>query len=485
MDLLIRPVILCGGSGTRLWPLSRTFHPKQFIELAPGSTLFGQTVKRARGLPGAGKPIVVCNENHRFFAAGILQELGVAADILLEPVARNTAPAIALAALAAQERDEDPVLFVMPSDHVIEPAGALNPAVEKAVGAAEKGSFVTFGVAPTRPETGYGYIQRGAEIRPGVFRVDRFVEKPRLEEAQRLVTDERYTWNSGMFLFRVSTFLDELRRCAPAIHDACGRAWSVRSRDLDFTRVDKESFAGSPPDSIDYAVMERTREACVVPLTADWNDLGSWKAFYENSARDPQGNARVGDVLTIDSENCYLHATHRLVASLGVKDLVVVETADAVLVADWSRTQDVKKLIERLNNAGRSEADTHVKVYRPWGAYESLSSGDRFQVKRIVVNPGKVLSLQFHHHRAEHWVVVRGTAKITVGDEVRLLGEDQSTYIPLGAVHRMENPGRIPLEIIEVQTGAYLGEDDIVRLEDSYGRTGERPVEVLKKQKGV
>lgn len=481
-ELPIRPVILCGGSGTRLWPLSRTYHPKQFIELERG-TLFGRTVQRAAGLAHSGRPIVVCNENHRFFAAGILQELGVPADILLEPLARNTAPAIALAALAACEAGEDPLLLVLPSDHVIEPAEALKAAVTAAAGAAGNGSLVTFGVKPTRPETGYGYIRRGAEAGPGVFRVDRFVEKPGLEEAKELLSDGRYTWNSGMFLFRAATFLEELTRHAPAIQSACDRAWAGRARDLDFVRVDRENFAASPSDSIDYAVMERTRAACVVPLTADWNDLGSWKAFYEVSDRDGQGNAQVGDVVAMDSENCYLHSTHRLVAALGVKDLVVVETADAVLVADWSRTQEVKKLLEKIAKAGRSEADTHVKVYRPWGSYESLSFGDRFQVKRIVVNPGKVLSLQFHHHRAEHWVVVRGTAKITVGEEVRLLGEDQSTYIPLGSVHRMENPGRIPLEIIEVQTGAYLGEDDIVRIEDSYGRKGERPVEVVNNKK--
>jgi mannose-1-phosphate guanylyltransferase/mannose-6-phosphate isomerase len=485
MNPPIRPVILCGGSGTRLWPLSRTYHPKQFIELEPGVTLFGRTVKRAAGLPGTGKPIVVCNENHRFFAAGILQELGVAADILLEPQARNTAPAIALAALAAREAGEDPLLLVLPSDHTIDPDEALYLAVAAAARTASNGTLVTFGVTPHRPETGYGYIQAGGEASPGVFRVDRFVEKPSLEEARQLLADGRYTWNSGMFLFRASTFLGELRRHAPVIHDACEKAYSVRARDLDFVRIDKESFAASPSDSIDYAVMERTNQAFVVPLTAAWNDLGSWKAFHEVSPHDPKGNARMGDVESLDSENCYLHSTHRMIAALGVKDLVVVETADAVLVADWSRTQDVKQLLEQIAKAGRSEADTHVKVYRPWGSYESLSFGDRFQVKRIVVNPGKVLSLQFHHHRAEHWVVVRGTAKITVGDEVRLLGEDQSTYIPLGAVHRMENPGRIPLEIIEVQTGAYLGEDDIVRLEDSYGRTGERPVEVLKKKNGA
>jgi mannose-1-phosphate guanylyltransferase/mannose-6-phosphate isomerase len=475
----IRPVILCGGSGTRLWPLSRTFHPKQFIQLESG-TLFGATVKRAAGTPGAGKPIVVCNENHRFFAAGLLQELRVAADILLEPMARNTAPAIALAAMAAREAGEDPLLFVLPSDHIIAPEEALHAAVAAAAAAAGNGALVTFGVTPTRPETGYGYIRRGAEAGPGVFRVERFVEKPNPEEADRLLAEGGYTWNSGMFLFRASTYLEELTRHAPGIHDACAKAWAGRSRDLDFTRIDKERFAASPSDSIDYAVMEHTRTACVVPLTADWNDLGSWKAFHEASVRDAQGNARVGDVVALDAENCYLHATHRLVAALGVKDVVVVETADAVLVADWSRTQEVKRLLANIARAGRSEADTHVKVYRPWGSYESLSVGDRFQVKRIVVNPGKVLSLQFHHHRAEHWVVVRGTARITVGEEVRLLGEDQSTYIPLGAVHRLENPGRIPLEIIEVQTGAYLGEDDIVRLEDSYGRKGERPVEVLK-----
>jgi mannose-1-phosphate guanylyltransferase/mannose-6-phosphate isomerase len=481
MNNSIRPVILCGGSGTRLWPLSRTFHPKQFIEFNDG-TLFGRTVQRSVGLAGAGKPIVVCNENHRFFAAGILHDLQVAADIVLEPLARNTAPAIALAALACQEAGEDPILLVLPSDHIIDPDAALSSSVAVAMGAASNGSLVTFGVTPSRPETGYGYIRQGTEIGPGVFRVDRFVEKPVLEDARQFLADGRYTWNSGMFLFRASTYLEELNRCAPAIHDACSKAWSVRARDLDFVRIDKDRFSVSPSDSIDYAVMERTQAACVVPLAANWNDLGSWKAFHEVSPHDTEGNARVGDVVTLDSQNCYLHATHRMLAALGVKDLVVVETADAVLVVDWSRAQDVKKLLEKIAKAGRSEADTHVKVYRPWGSYEGLSFGDRFQVKRIVVNPGKVLSLQFHHHRAEHWVVVRGTAKITVGNEVRLLGEDQSTYIPLGAVHRMENPGRIPLEIIEVQTGAYLGEDDIVRLEDSYGRTGERPVEVLKKK---
>jgi len=479
-ELPIRPVILCGGSGTRLWPLSRTFHPKQFIELEAG-TLFGRTVQRAAGLAGTGKPIVVCNENHRFFAAGILHELGVAADILLEPLARNTAPAIALAAMAAREGSEDPLLLVLPSDHLINPDEALSAAVTSAAGAAGNGALVTFGVTPTRPETGYGYIRRGAAAGPGVFRVERFVEKPGREEAATLLADGGYTWNSGMFLFRASTFLNELTRYAPAIHDACRKAWSGRSRDLDFVRIGKDDFAASPSDSIDYALMERTQTACVVPLTADWNDLGSWKAFYEVSPRDDRGNACVGDVVALDSDNCYLHATHRLLATLGVKDLVVVETADAVRVADWSRTQEVKKILEKITAEGRSEADTHVKVYRPWGSYESLSFGDRFQVKRIVVNPGKVLSLQFHHHRAEHWVVVRGTARITVGDEVRLISEDQSTYIPLGAVHRMENPGRIPLEIIEVQTGAYLGEDDIVRIEDSYGRQGERPVEVVKR----
>ncbi len=471
----IRPVILCGGSGTRLWPLSRTFHPKQFIKLESG-TLFGATVKRAAGVPGAGKPIVVCNENHRFFAASLLQELGVAAEILLEPLARNTAPAIALAALAAREAGEDSLLLVLPSDHIIAPDEALYAAVAAAAAAAGSGSLVTFGVTPTRPETGYGYIRRGAAAGQGVFRVERFVEKPDREEADRLLADDGYTWNSGMFLFRASAFLEELSRHAPGIHDACGKAWDGRSQ----ARVGREHFAASPADSIDYAVMERTRAACVVPLTADWNDLGSWKAFHEVSLRDEQGNARVGDVVALDAANCYLHSTHRLVAALGVKDLVVVETADAVLVADWSRTQEVKQLLASIAQAGRSEADTHLTVYRPWGCYESLSAGDRFQVKRIVVNPGKVLSLQFHHHRSEHWVVVRGTARITVGDEARLLGEDQSTYIPLGSVHRLENPGRIPLEIIEVQTGAYLGEDDIVRLHDSYGRKGELPVEVLK-----
>ena len=473
----VRSVILCGGSGTRLWPLSRGLHPKQFMDIS-GNTLFAQTVTRAMNLPECERPIVICNEQHRFLAAAILQEQGKIkgreaaqkAEILLEPVGRNTAPAIALAALAAQRDGEDPFLLVLSSDHIIEPQEAFNEAVATAVTGAEAGKLVIFGIPPTRPETGFGYIKQGKELSPGVFTVSRFVEKPTAEKASAMLEEGGFSWNSGMFLFRASVFLQELAQHAPEVHKACLAIWESQTRDIDFTRFSKETFAACLSTSIDYAVMEHTAQACMVPLSAQWNDMGSWEAFYETSAKDSTGNACVGDIVQLDTHNCYLHSSHRMVAAIGLENISVVETADAVLVVSRDRSQDVKILLEELKQRGRPETDTHLCVYRPWGSYEVLVLGDRFQVKRIVVNPGSILSLQMHHHRAEHWVVVRGTAKVTVGENEIFLKEDESTYIPLGTKHRLENPGRIPLEIIEIQTGSYLGEDDIVRFEDSYGR---------------
>lgn len=474
----ILPVILCGGSGTRLWPLSRGLYPKQFMDLG-GNTLFAKAVTRAVLLPDSLPPLVICNQEHRFLAAAILQEesrkTGLEkagrAEILLEPVGRNTAPAIALAALAALEKeDSDPLLLVLSSDHIIEPQEFFAQAVATAAQGGERGQLVVFGIPPTRPETGFGYIQQGEETLPRLFSVSNFMEKPSLEKAQAMLEAGGYNWNSGMFLFKASVFLRELSVHAPEVHAACLAIWESRDKDMDFTRFDAARFAACPSISVDYAVMEHTKKACMTPLDASWSDMGSWESFYESAAKDDAGNAVTGDVVLLEAQNCYLHSTHRLVAALGVNNLSVVETADAVLITDRQRSQDVKILLEELKRRGRPETDTHVRVYRPWGSYEVLALGDRFQVKRIIVKPGGILSLQLHHHRAEHWVVVRGTARVVLGDEERMLKEDMSTYIPLGVKHRLENPGRIPLEIIEIQTGSYLGEDDIVRFDDTYGR---------------
>lgn len=470
----LRPVILCGGSGTRLWPLSRGHYPKQFMDLG-GETLFGQTLNRATGLAEAGAPLVICNEDHRFFAAGIAQAHGLLADIVLEPEGRNTAPAIALAALASLEEGGDAaetVLLVLPSDHAIEPEASFHAAVREGLAAleADPQRLMTFGVIPTRPETGFGYLLRGEALPGGGFEVARFVEKPNAETAAALLEAGNCAWNSGMFLFRASAYLAALERFAPAIRAACERAWAGRQRDADFIRPDRDAFLSCPADSIDYAVMERAERVGMIELSASWSDLGSWEAFYEAAPRDAAGNAARGDVIARDSSGCYLHATHRLLAAVGVRDLAVVETADAVLVIDRGRAQEVKALLEDLKQRGRSEADTHVRVFRPWGSYERVALGERYQVKKITVRPGAALSLQLHHHRAEHWVVVSGTARVTVDDRESLVSEDQSVYIPLGARHRLENPGRIPLELVEVQSGSYLGEDDIVRFEDLYGR---------------
>jgi len=465
--LPILPVILSGGSGTRLWPLSREAYPKQFLPLVGDVTMLQATWNRVAAIAGKA-PIVVANQEHRFMAAEQLRECNVTPQaLILEPIGRNTAPAIAIAALQALATGEDALLLVLPSDHVVRDDTAFHAAVKQAAVAADAGKLVTFGIVPTAPETGYGYIK--AHVGEGVRGVDRFVEKPNLETAQQYVASGEYYWNSGMFLFKASRYLQELEALQPAILSACRTALDKASRDTDFIRLDADAFAASPNDSIDYAVMEKTADAAVVPLDAGWNDVGSWSALWEVSDKDADGNACHGDVIALDCRNSYAYGT-RLIAMVGLQDVVVVETDDAVFVGHKDRVQDVKEIVGQIKRDGRSEAAAHRKVYRPWGAYDSIDNGARFQVKRITVKPGATLSLQMHHHRAEHWIVVSGTAEVTRGDDVILLTENQSTYIPLGVTHRLKNPGKLPLELIEVQSGSYLGEDDIVRFEDQYGR---------------
>ncbi len=464
----IQPVILSGGSGTRLWPLSREAYPKQFLPLAGQLTMLQATWQRVAPIASRG-PLVIANEEHRFVAAEQLQQVGAApAAIILEPVGRNTAPAIAVAALEATRDGADALLLVLPSDHVITDEAAFRSAAQAAASAAEAGKLVTFGIVPTGPETGYGYIK--AANGQGLRAVERFVEKPDLETASGYVASGQYYWNSGMFLFKASRYLQELERFQPAMLAGIRTAWQQSRRDADFTRLDKDAFAAVPSDSIDYAVMEKTADAVVIPLDAGWNDVGSWTALRDVSQQDGDGNAHQGDVIAIDCRNTYAYG-QRLVAMVGLDDVIVVETDDAVLVGKADRMQEVKTVVAQLKADGRSEASWHRKVYRPWGAYDSIDNGERFQVKRITVKPGGTLSLQMHHHRAEHWIVVSGTAEVTRGDEVILLSENQSTYIPLGVTHRLRNPGKLPLELIEVQSGSYLGEDDIVRFEDTYGRS--------------
>jgi len=476
---MLIPVILSGGAGTRLWPLSRELYPKQLLALTGDRTMLQQTALRVEGL-SATPPVLVCNDAHRFLVAEQLRQLNIEPKaVVLEPFGRNTAPAIALAAHAALKTtqdspDVDPVLLVLPADHVIRDVPAFQKAVRVALPAAEQGKLVTFGVVPNAPETGYGYIQRAesGQAPPGVHRISRFVEKPSVDKAQQFVKSGEYYWNSGMFLFRARRYLQELERLAPEITKVCATSASSAKSDLDFTRIDPKAFEACPADSIDYAVMEKTSEAVVVPLDAGWSDVGSWAALHNACEADARGNVSRGDVIAEDSSGCYLYSESRLVAVVGLQDHVVIETKDAVLVAPKDRVQDVKKLVFRLKEQGRYEHSLHREVFRPWGSYDSIENGPRFQVKRLKVKPGATLSLQMHHHRAEHWIVVSGTARITRGDEVFLLEENQSTYIPVGVRHRIENPGKIPVHIIEVQSGSYLGEDDIVRFEDRYGRQG-------------
>jgi mannose-1-phosphate guanylyltransferase/mannose-6-phosphate isomerase len=471
---MLHPVVLSGGSGTRLWPLSRQNQPKQFLALMGDHSLYQETVLRASRLPGAAAPVTVCADDHRFMVGEQLQAVGIASGgILLEPAARNTAPAIALAALHLVARDPDALMLVLPADHLIEDEAAFRDAVAHAVGLAADGWLVTFGIRPDYAETGYGYILGGAPLRDGAgFAVERFVEKPDRPTAESYLAHGGYSWNSGMFLFRASRYLEELERHAPAIARAARQAYGDARRDLDFVRIDPAGFAASPSDSIDYAVMEKTDRAAVVPVSCGWSDIGSWSALWSVAGRDADDNRIDGDVIAVDSRrNLVRAAEHRMIATLGIEDLVIVDTPDATLVARKERVQDVKVLVDRLKAAGRTEHLVHRKVYRPWGSYDSLAVGPRFQVKRIVVNPGAALSLQRHAHRAEHWVVVSGVAEVTCGERVYEVAENESTFIPRGVVHRLRNRGKTPVELIEVQSGGYLGEDDIERLEDVYGRS--------------
>jgi len=470
----IIPVILSGGSGSRLWPLSRSLRPKQFLALTGKESLFQLTLERLRPLNPSGDlaPIVVANDDHRFLVAEQCREMGLhPSKLILEPLARNTAPAIAVAALAAMEQGADPLLLVLPSDHLFSNPQAFIDAVGLARTAAQEGSLVTFGILPTYPETGYGYIRAGGSFASGKpMAVEQFVEKPNLATAQQYVKSGNYAWNSGMFLFKASSLLSELAQFDSAMLAACKLAYKASKADLDFTRLDKESFAKCAAESIDYAVMEKTKKAVVVPLDAGWNDVGAWSSVWQVQAQDAQGNATRGDVMLENAQNSYVHADHRLVPLLGVQNLIVVETSAAVLVALKDAAHDVKKIVDRLKGAKRTEADLHREVFRPWGSYDSIDMGERYQVKRSTVKPGSKLSVQMHHHRAEHWIVVSGTAKVRIGDQEQFLAENQSVYIPIGEVHSLENPGKVNLELIEVQSGSYLGEDDIVRFEDRYGR---------------
>ncbi|MES1982925.1 MAG: mannose-1-phosphate guanylyltransferase/mannose-6-phosphate isomerase [Pseudomonadota bacterium] len=470
---MIYPVILSGGSGTRLWPLSRAALPKQFLPLLTDHTLFQETLRRLNGLPGMAAPLVICNNEHRFLAAEQLLEIGVEAQsLILEPFGRNTAPAAAVAAFAAQAKDEQAILLVLPADHLIQDIAGFHAAIQSAFNLAQQDKLVTFGITPSEPATGYGYIERGAALDANgqTFSVARFVEKPELEKARQFLASGNFFWNSGMFVFKAAVYLRELQRHRPDIYQAAQQAWLHSTHDLDFCRLDEQAFAACPADSIDYAVMEHTQDAAMVTVDIGWNDIGSWSSLSGVSALDKHGNASRGDVYTAESTNTYIRAESRMVAAIGVQDMVIVETADAVLVMHKNFAQDVKNTVEYLKQAERTEHLIHRRVYRPWGYYEGIDAGERFQAKRIMVKSGCKLSLQMHHQRAEHWVVVSGKARVTRGEDSLVLNADQSTYIPLGVKHRLENIGLDPLYLIEVQSGAYLGEDDIVRFEDDYKR---------------
>ena len=460
---------MAGGTGSRLWPLSRGLMPKQFLTLDGELTMLQATVERLQGL-GALSPLVICNEEHRFIAAEQMRQINqLDHNIILEPVGRNTAPAIALAAMTAVKKGQDPLMLVMAADHLIKDSKEFRKVVLDAASLAEQGKLVTFGIVPTGPETGYGYIKRGVP-NGSAFNVAEFVEKPDLPTAQVYLSSGEYYWNSGMFLFKASVYLAELLQHRPDIHTACEQAMEAVDPDLDFIRVNKKAFLACPDDSIDYAVMEKTNKAVVIPLDAGWSDVGSWSSLWDVSAKDHNNNVHKGDVLSVSSQSNYVVAETGLVATVGLENIVVVQTKDAVLVAAKDKVQDVKAIVQQLKQAGRSEHRIHREVYRPWGKYDSIDNGQRYQVKRITVKPGEKLSIQMHHHRAEHWIVVSGTANVTIDGKDTLMSENQSIYIPLGAIHALENPGKIPLELIEVQSGSYLGEDDIVRFSDRYGR---------------
>ena len=473
---MILPVILAGGSGTRLWPLSRALYPKQLISLVDRHTMLQNTILRLDGLEDAGNPVVICNDEYRFMVAEQLRQIDIEADsIILEPVGRNTAPALAVAAIRAMETGDDPVLLILPADHHIQFADRFQNIIKAGHAYAQAGRLITFGIVPEKPETGYGYIKMGDPLpstgagQPAVT-IAAFVEKPDLATAKEYVASKSYCWNSGMFMFKASQVLNELGAFVPDIVAACRQAIKNGKSDLDFFRLDRTAFSACPSDSIDYAVMERTQNGAMLPMAAGWNDLGSWEALWQVGEKDNLDNVVKGDVVLHDVGDSYLHAEHRLIAAVGLKDHIVVETSDAVMISPRDRVQDVKGLVDQLKAQNREETRTHKRVYRPWGTVDQLVAGKRFQVNRITVKPGGVLSLQKHFNRSEHWIVVRGSALVTKADEQLLLKEDSSTYISAGIAHRLENPGKIPLELIEVQTGGYIGEDDITRLEDIYGR---------------
>jgi mannose-1-phosphate guanylyltransferase/mannose-6-phosphate isomerase len=471
MALRFYPVILSGGSGTRLWPMSRKLLPKQFLALLSRHTLFQETALRVQPIEGCASPIVVCNDEQRFLAADQLQEIGIeAAPMILEPVGRNTAPAIAVAALAALERDPQALLLVLPSDHTITQPEAFREDAVAALRLAQAGYLATFGIVPSAPETGFGYIERGTALEGGGWKVATFREKPDRATAEGFLASGRFLWNSGMFALSATKYLEELERFQPAMLAAATNAFRKGVRDLDFLRLDRDSFGRCPSDSIDYAVMEKTADAVVVKTDPGWSDVGTWNALWAISPKDGAGNVAVGDVYLHESSGCYIRSEKRHISAIGLKDVVVVETEDALLIAAKERSQDVKEAVSNLQAKARTEHLSHTRVHRPWGYYESVDAGDRFQVKRIVVKPGAALSMQMHHHRAEHWVVVSGTAKVTRGETQLLVAENESVFIPIGMKHRLENPGKLPLYLVEVQSGGYLGEDDIVRFEDRYRR---------------
>lgn len=464
---MLLPVIMAGGSGSRLWPMSRTFYPKQFLTLFGDLSMLQTTVARLNGLNHE-DPLVICNEEHRFIVAEQLRQRSFShSGILLEPVGRNTAPAIALAAIHALKKGEDPLLLVLAADHVIQDQQAFRAAVKHAMPLAQEGKLVTFGIVPSHPETGYGYIEKGGSVDEFSFQVDAFVEKPTMDKAEEYVSSQQYLWNSGMFLFKASRYLAELEKYRPDILESCNQSLDNVNHDLEFIRVDKEAFVSCPEDSIDYAVMEKTDSAVVVPMDAQWSDVGSWSAIWDISNKDEHDNVIRGDVLTDGTRDCYINAQNKLVATVGVSNLVIVETKDAILVAEKNSVQDVKHIVNELKSLKRSEHLQHQEVYRPWGSHDAIAEGRRFHVKRVTVKPGEKVSKQIHFNRAEHWVVVSGTAKVTKGDHEVLLAENQSIYIPIGESHSIENPGKVPLQVIEVRSGDYLGEDDVVRLDQN------------------